>query len=674
MENNSLLTIKHFLILIIFVFILIFAIQPSHFFYESFEEGKFSQNNIIANKTVTFIDEPATNELKNKVLTEVENTYDKDPIIYQNIEKDINNFLASVSTYKSDFGNNELQTINKKNIDSIPLAFGLSKAEVSEIVKLENTEISNYLAYMKANLRNQYDDGLTEDGIIEIKAKLVKDPNLYLFPEILRMNFTEKIIANLKPNFKMNETESNKRKQEALLKVEPVYKKIVKGEAVIRKYDEITVEHIAKLEALDLTNQKFLWSDIFKFLPSILLYTLIFHFYCNRYLKDKLDNLRKYTLMLVAIIVTVLSTYFIQGTSWYFIPTITLLIIFSMFWNRSFVLMTSIYLALLMNYEDVNLLILTIVIGASLATFKDNFNNFTDAIKNGLFIGLILSSTQVVLVYTLEQRFFIDDFPEILASGVFAGIIANGIIPLLEKMLGIATIYKLTELNKYDHPILEELYKKARGTYEHSRNVAHLVSVASYKIGTNTLLLKVAALYHDLGKIENAEFFIENSTPSSNVHNMITPLESAKIILEHPHKSIELCYKHHIPKEVIDLIETHHGDSALMHFYQKELEINENANIEDFRYTTPKPKTKEQGILLLADATEAYSRSLIFKTEKELEEQLRTFIYKKIKNGELKNCELTTREVEICIEEFSEAIFATQHKRVPYRTEKVEKD
>jgi putative nucleotidyltransferase with HDIG domain len=284
-----------------------------------------------------------------------------------------------------------------------------------------------------------------------------------------------------------------------------------------------------------------------------------------------------------------------------------------------------------------------------------------------------LSSTQVVLVYTLEQRFFIDDFPEFLISGVFAGIIANGIIPLLEKILGIATIYKLTELNKYDHPILEELYKKARGTYEHSRNVAHLVSVASNKIGTNTLLLKVAALYHDLGKIENAEFFIENSTPSSNIHNIITPLESAKIILEHPKKSIEICYKNKIPKEVIDLIETHHGDSVLMHFYQKELEINENADINDFTYSTPTPKTKEQGILLLADATEAFSRSQVFKTEKELEEILRTFIYKKIKKGELRNCELTTKEIEICIEEFTEAIFVTQHKRVPYSTEKVEK-
>jgi membrane-associated HD superfamily phosphohydrolase len=150
-------------------------------------------------------------------------------------------------------------------------------------------------------------------------------------------------------------------------------------------------------------------------------------------------------------------------------------------------------------------------------------------------------------------------------------------------------------------------------------------------------------------------------------------LESDKIILEHPKKSIEICYKNNIPKEVIDLIETHHGDSVLMHFYQKELEINENADINDFTYSTPTPKTKEQGILLLADATEAFSRSQVFKTEKELEEILRTFIYKKIKKGELRNCELTTKEIEICIEEFTEAIFVTQHKRVPYSTEKVEK-
>jgi putative nucleotidyltransferase with HDIG domain len=642
-------------------------LQPNHFFYKNISAGEISQTDIIANKTITYIDELATEELKLTTLAELENTYDKDSAVYEKLQFDLSEFYTSVLNYKK-----KKEEGQKPAISTVINLYKFTDAELISITEISSTDLSSYLDYVNAKLRIQYESGLKEEQLKQASVTLLNDPNLYLFPRILRETFTQKLVPFLIPNFKMNIAESEKKKKEALTNLEPIYKKITKGEAVIRKYDEITDEHINKLENLGLTNQTFSLVDFLKYVPSVLLFTLIFHFYCNRYLSDKLETIRKYALMLTGILLTVVSSYFIQGTSFYFVPTISLLIVFGMFWNRSFVLMTSIYLALLMNYEDLNLLIMTIIIGAMLATFKDTIKNFTEAIRSGLLIGLLLALTQFILIFTFEQRFGYDEVPYLILSGVFAGVIASGLIPILENVFGIATIYKLTELNKYDHPVLEELYKKAKGTFEHSRNVAHLVTVASNKIGTNTLLLKVAALYHDLGKIDNAEFFIENSSPEGNIHNIISPSESAKIILDHPRKSVEICKRHNIPNEVIALIETHHGDSILRHFYQKELEINPNAQIEDFKYPTPTPKTKEQGILLLADACEAYSRSLNFQNELELEGMVRSFVYKKIQQGELRDCALTTKEIEICIEEFSDAIFVTQHKRVPYRTEKVD--
>lgn len=673
---KRLLTPLHIFITLLFVISLVFATNPGSFIKHNYEVGEVSKQDIIANKTITYIDEIATADLELKTLSEIEGFYDRDPEVYKDIETKINEFYNGIILYKSELNKKESKKDDTKESkkekekpsDYIPDHFNLSEDTIKRVLNVNENTLASFLDYIKGSLRNQYDIGLTKEKLETFTETAKKDSNLYLFPEILRGEVLDSIFKTLKPNYILNKEESERKKEEALESIEPVYKKITKGEAVIRKYEEITDDHITKLEKLGLINEKFNINELLKLVPSIILYTLIFFLYCNRYLSTKLKDIRSFSLMLLTIFLTVFVTQLIRGTVWHFIPSISLLILFSLFWNRSFVLITAVFLGLLLNGEDLTFFVMIIIIGAALTTFKDKFQSFTDAIKNGLAIGLILSISTLILTYTIEHRILVEGHLELVLSGIFAGIIANGLIPLLENILGIATIYKLTELNKYDHPILEELYKKARGTYEHSRNVAHLVSVASNKIGTNTLLLKVAALYHDLGKMDKAEFFIENSTPEKNIHNQLDPYESAKVILEHPIKGVQLCKENKIPKEVIKLIESHHGDSTLYHFYNKAAEMGLEPKIEDFQYSTPAPITKEQSILMLADGTEAYSRSLNFSTIEELKSLISNFIYNKVKRGELRESELSAKEIEICIDEFTEAIFSFQHKRIEYNT------
>jgi len=627
------------------------------------------KNDIIAPRSATYIDKKATQDLKDEALKEIKNVYDRNTAISDNQLNELNLFFQSLINGKTALKNSTFTSVSK----NLSNPYSLSEDELKNLLTLSSDELVRVDDYLKNKLKRTYDAGVREENLRQYQDELVNDSNLYLFSPVIREDLIPKLSKSVKVNEVLNKEETEKQKQLTLDKVTPVYKKITKGEIIARKDDKINEDHIQKLEELDMINHKFKWADFLRYYPNILLFTILFHFYCSRYLAEQLHSMRKYIFTFFLISLVTLLSFLLHGAFWFFIPFMTSLIVFAVFWGRRFVIAASIFLGFLINSDDYVYMLLSLIIGVSLSFLYNDFRRFTDAIKTGTLLGVIIGLSHFILFYSLDQRLLINDSVVLIFSGLLSGILANGLIPLIENGLGMATIYKLTELNKYDHPVLEELYRKAKGTYDHSRNVGHLVSSASKRIGANTMLLKVAALYHDLGKMENPEYFIENSHPSKNVHDTLNPLESAAIILAHSERSVQLCKRYNIPQEVIDVIHSHHGDTVLLHFYQKALDLGMDVSIEDFKYKTPTPKTKEEGILLLADSTEAYSRSLSFSSLEELENKIRDFIYKKIKQGVLRDCDLSTRDIEICIEEFTTAIFATQHQRVPYVTDKVEK-
>ncbi|MEM4992400.1 HDIG domain-containing metalloprotein [Priestia sp. SB1] len=666
---KTLMTYRHFIALILFSLVILFCSQPSNFFYTKVKIDTIVKNDIIAPKSVTYIDEKATQDLKDEALKETKSVYDRNASVSEKQLAELNTFFESLISGKTALKSAPFSSVSK----TLSNPYNLSSNQLEKLLDLPSDELIRAEDYLKNKLKRTYDAGVREENVTQYQDELANDSNLYLFSATIRRELIPNLSKSIKVNEVLNTDETEKQKQQTLDKVAPVYKKITKGEIIARKDDKINEEHIQKLEQLDLINHKFKWSDFLRYYPNILLFSILFHFYCSRYLAKQMHSMRKYLFTFFLISLVTLLSFLLHGAFWFFIPFITSLIVFAVFWGRRFVIAASIFLGFLINSDDYVYMLLSLIIGISLSFLYNDFRRFTDAIKTGSLLGVIVGLSHLILFYSLDQRLLINDSIVLIFSGLLSGILANGLIPLIENALGMATIYKLTELNKYDHPVLEELYRKAKGTYDHSRNVGHLASSASKRIGANTLLLKVAALYHDLGKMDKPEYFIENSHPDKNVHDHLNPLESAKIILAHSERSAQLCKKYSIPQEVIDVIYSHHGDTVLLHFYQKALDLGMDVTIEDFRYKTPTPKSKEEGILLLADSTEAYSRSLTFASSEELESKIREFIYKKIKQGVLRDCELSTKDIEICIEEFSTAIYATHHQRVPYITDKVEK-
>ena len=257
-----------------------------------------------------------------------------------------------------------------------------------------------------------------------------------------------------------------------------------------------------------------------------------------------------------------------------------------------------------------------------------------------------------------------------LGLNVFLVLLAYPLIPLLERFFGLISPITLVELNDMNRPLLEKLARQAAGTWQHSLNVANLAERVASEIGVNSLMVRTAALYHDIGKLKNPEYFIENQT-GPNPHDRITDLESAKIIIDHVNEGVRLARAAGLPDVIIDFIRTHHGTTRTEYFYRNHIKNHPEREADEpyFRYDGPLPVTKEQTILMLADSVEAASKSLKQPTEGELHELIDNIIRGKLTNGQLVQSHLSFQELETLRRIFRSVLKSSHQLRIAYPEE-----
>lgn len=252
-------------------------------------------------------------------------------------------------------------------------------------------------------------------------------------------------------------------------------------------------------------------------------------------------------------------------------------------------------------------------------------------------------------------------------------LLAYPFIPIIEKIFGFTSNISLAELSDMNKPLLKELSIKAPGTLQHSIQVANLCESAAEKIGANSLLVKTAALYHDVGKMANPFYFIENSK-GENLHDSINNFESAKIIIDHVSAGVQMAKKAKLPQIIIDFITTHHGTTRVEYFYRNQQKINPSLEFDEslFRYPGPNPKSKEQTILMLADSIEAASKSLKSPTGKDIDDLVDKIVDYKIDEDQLNESMLTFKELEDCVKVFKSLLRSIYHVRIEYPEEKIQ--
>ena len=296
-----------------------------------------------------------------------------------------------------------------------------------------------------------------------------------------------------------------------------------------------------------------------------------------------------------------------------------------------------------------------------------------DLVKAGLVIAA--ANVLAVTAVLLWQRFPAAAFPQALFwaafNGVASGMLVLGILPPLENALNASTTFRLIELSDLNAPILRRLFTTAPGTYSHSILVANLAEAACLDIGANPLLTRVGSYYHDLGKMENPHYFVENQT-DYNRHDDLAPRLSATVIRSHVKLGVEKARQLRLPREVIDIIDQHHGNSVITWFYDKALKLegkakrNSPVDIEDFTYPGVPPRSRESAVVMLADVSEAAVRAMEKPTAVKIEKLIQDLFAKKVESGQLAHSELTFRELESIKNSFLRVLVAYYHSRIEY--------
>ncbi len=295
--------------------------------------------------------------------------------------------------------------------------------------------------------------------------------------------------------------------------------------------------------------------------------------------------------------------------------------------------------------------------------------HFFKVIPPVLLVSILVITLWHFTCFRLSPLPFIENCAFSLISIIISVFLSMMLTPLFEKLFDITTDMTLVELSDMNHPILKRLSIEAAGTYNHSVLVGNLAESAAERIGANSLLARVASYYHDIGKIEKSDYFVENCLPvDKNRHNKLAPSMSALIICSHVKDGVELAIRHKLPGIIQDMIMQHHGTSTVSFFYEKALEQDPHKQVkeQDFCYNGPIPQTREAAIIMLADSVEAASRSLGTSSPKLLRELVKKIIRDKFLSSQLDQSDLTLRDLDLIVEGFMPVLQGIFHSRIEY--------
>lgn len=499
-------------------------------------------------------------------------------------------------------------------------------------------------------------------------------------PEFLLYVLPDKII----PNITYNDTLTQLMQQRLQNQIVTTKGKVNKGDLIATKDGIVNEAIYQKLVSFqkkyeeEISNQSSYFGVFGGYFLLTCLIMAVFIIYVKTYEKDifaKFNRLIFILLWFVAFSYLVFAVEKNNELSSYLIPFCIVPIIIKHFYSDRIAFFTHIVNILIVSflttlgYEFIEIQILAGIVAVLSVTDARNWNGFfTTVFAIGVTYALGILGLALIKVGTfadIDWGIFTWVFLNMLLT-----MLAFPLIPLLERVFGFTSSISLVELSDMGRPLLKNLSLKAPGTMQHSLQVANLCEAAAEAIDADTLLVKVAALYHDIGKMENPQYFSENQS-GYNPHTEKTNQESAKIIIGHVTEGIKLAKKHRLPPILIDFINTHHGTTRVEYFYRKEVEENPDKTVKEylFRYPGVRPKSKEQTILMIADSLEASCKSLQTPTGQAIDEMVEKIIAYKIKNRQFEESALTFEELEKCKIVFKTLLRSINHVRVEYPEE-----
>ena len=653
-----------YLILALFL-ITISAKIPILFRNNNYMIGDVVKSDIYSPKTIVFRDKIG----KDKIIQDMINQLDKD-YIYSSDAADI---------YTNEFDNfhKEIIAIKKGNLQTFDYSgferkMGKTMPEtlVKKILEEDEDKINSTFEKLSEHLKNAYTAGIYK----EKNSIRINEP---AESEIENLDAFERDLINyfLIPNYIYDEAKTKNTINEKVSQINDQYIEIKAGTLIAKTGEILTERKIDILDKLGIYNYKMSIFIITLNIIFLLVISSIFNVVTTRfYSKDVLEK-KKYKAVMLLMIVTLLVFRIVPDSMIYLVPIDTMLLLLMFIVRPRFsIFLTMMLISYLLPITDYDLKYFTIQSIAILATgfLSKNIGTRSSVIAIGIQLAILKILLYLILsFFSMEESFGMAlNTIKLFVSGLFSGMFAIALLPYFERTFNILTVFRLIELADLSQPLLRKLSIEAPGTFQHSMMVATLSENAVIEIGGDPIFTRVACYYHDIGKTKRPQYYVENQTDGKNLHNNISPFMSKMIILAHTKEGAEMGKKYKIPKEIRDIMFEHQGTTLLAYFYNKAKEIDPNVQEEEFRYSGPRPQTKESAVILLADSIEAAVRSLDVKDPIKVEEMVRRIVNAKIADNQLSDANITFKEIEIIINSFLKTFGAIYHERIKYPGQK----
>jgi hypothetical protein len=691
------------------LFLTILLLQPGSLFEsynpDHYEIGNVAEEDVVLERNILYVDEEAT-DLKYRAMKQlVYPVFRYNPTVTERVSSEYEDFASKfIELYNKDISTEELflriQT-------SFPGLF--SEEQISELA--ETGQISELISLSYNLLRRIIDKPVMQfsgldDGFILDKIEVVY-PEENRERELSRSDYIafenlESHVGSLieemglepsnrpaiylllssfiEPNTFYDDDATEKKRAEAIQGAEPVIKRMQKGDTIIRKGTVITDDDIEQIAQLKKHTAAAGFLTILRTaLFLLLIYGFAFVMFRPPFVKKRLGSENIYILLgmfifylLVALIFKQFDILPEQIPFAVLLPTSLLGMLTAILLNAR----TSVVFSLLLSltvflFRDATPLtfLFAFFSGVAGALVVLEAQRRIDLIKATIY--LTLASIGIIVVCTM---IFFDELSVLpvavgwgALNGFLCGFLNLGILPILEHLINEPTVFRLMELSDTNTPVLKKMLTLAPGTYSHSINVANLSESACREIGANALLARVGAYYHDIGKIDQAEYFIENQK-ADNKHDDLKPSLSVAVIKSHVKIGIEKAKELKLPKSVLDIISQHHGSGLISYFYSEALKDKKNTKVapEDYSYSESPPKSREAAVVMLADTVDAATRTLKKPSIAKLEKAVWDLIMQRFREKQLNDSDLTLKDLETIRKTFVQILAGYFHSRIEY--------
>ncbi len=510
----------------------------------------------------------------------------------------------------------------------------------------------------------------------EVLQKIIKEKDLVIYTQ----EYQDLFLDIVKPNITYDKELSERALNEALSGLSHTRGAVDEGKLIIAKGEVVEADNFNILNSLKTEYESELWTAnnyyfiLFGYTVLVALVLMMLFLFLKKYRKENFENNTKVTFIFFNILFMVFVTTMVvkYDESFVFVVPICILpLVLKTFFDARLGLFVHVLTVLILGFVVPNsfeYIFLQIIVGiVTILTVSELYKR----------ANLFISVGQITLIYVVGYLAFhiihegnLDNI-QWFTLGLFFlnGMITLFVQPLIyvyEKVFGLVSDVSLLELSDTNSKLLKVLSNKAPGTFHHSLQVANLAEAAANEIGANAMLVRVGALYHDIGKMNHPTYFTENQITNVNPHDELSPKDSGKIIINHVIDGIELARKNKLPDRVIDFIRSHHGTSLVYYFYKKQQELEKDVDEANFRYPGPIPFSKETAILMMADSVEAASKSLKNPTSGIIDEFVDKIVAGQMAAGQFLNANITFKEIEAIKKIFKQKLINIYHLRVEY--------